>query len=181
MNVTILTRLENAIRNRNPRTADALLPGVTEPEVKGVWDGADGDADLSALIALYGWHNGMSDAPSLGAGEGFFPGTGYRFLPLQAAAEHFHAMRAAAAELAEITQDPTGIAAGAGRYFPLFWDGATGYIAVDLSRTSNRGIVLIDFEAPEPYQQAYRTLHDFIVDAVRAVEMNKRLACQKCR
>ncbi len=176
MNVTILTRLENAIRNRNPRTADALLPGVTEPEVKGVWDSADVDADLSALIALYGWHNGMSDV-----GEGFFPETGYRFLPLQAAAEHFHAMRAVAAELAEFTQDPTGIAAGAGRYFPLFWDGATGYIAVDLSGKSNRGIVLIDFEAPEPYQQAYRTLRDFMIDAVRAVEMNKRLACQPCR
>ena len=39
----------------------------------------------------------------------FLPGTGYRFLPLQAAAEQFVALSAAAADLIKLTGDPTNV------------------------------------------------------------------------
>ncbi len=182
MNFALLNQLEIAIRARNPALADSLLPGLRESEIRSVLRGANAVGDVTGLVFLYAWRNGTSDAaPLMPPDNAFFPGTSYCFLPLQTGVEHFVTLRTAAAELVEFTHDPTNIGEGAGRYFPVFWDGATGYLAADLRPSHNNGIVIIEFESEEPFRQAYETFDEFIADAIHVNKTNDTLACFRSR
>jgi hypothetical protein len=177
VNPALLNQLEIAVRARNAALADSLLPGLPEPEIKSILRGAGVPGDTTVLVLLYSWHNGISEtAPLSPPDRELFPGTACWFLPLQLAVEHFAAFRTAAAGLVEITHDPTRISASADRYFPLFWDGATGYLAVDLNETLH-GIVVAEFESEEPYRLAYKTFEEFIADAIHVNKTNDTLAC----
>ena len=63
-----------------------------------------------------------------------------------------------------------------GRYFPLFWDSSTGYLAVDLRDQKGR-VVILDPETEDLTHEAYVSFEDFLKDAIRANEKNEGLAC----
>lgn len=81
------------------------------------------------------------------------------------------------ASIVALTGDPTHLAQGTRWHFPVFWDGATGYLAIDLSPLRGNGIVVIEVESVEPFRHAYETFEEFIADALRAYEENDTLAC----
>lgn len=181
VNPALLNQLEIAIFLRNRALGKSLLPGLPEPEIRSILYAANAVGNVTGLVSLYAWHNGTSDASLPLSDNAFFPGTSYSFLPLQAAAEHYATLRAAAATLLDFTHDPTKIAEGTGRYFPVFWDRATGYLALDLTPAGNNRAVIIEFEAEEPYRQAYGTFEEFINDAIHVNTENNTLACFRSR
>lgn len=178
MDHSLLAKLERAIRARSSALADSLLPGLTEFEIRNTLTNVKAAGDISALLLLYMWHNGISSAAqALPSDSAFVPGTGYRFLSLQDAAEQYKALNTAAHDLIELTGDPTHLAQGTRWHFPVFWDGATGYLALDLRPSQGNRIVIIEVESEKPFQQAYETFEEFIADVLRANEENDTLAC----
>jgi hypothetical protein len=175
---SLLAKLESAIRARSPALADLLLPGLPEFEIRSTLSNVKAEGDISALLLLYTWHNGISSpAGPSPADNAFLPRTDYRFLSLQDAAEQFAALSAVADGLIELTGDPTNIGHYARWHFPVFWDGATGYLALDIRPSQGNRIVIIEVESEKPFQQAYETFEEFIADVLRANEENDTLAC----
>jgi uncharacterized protein (DUF1330 family) len=64
-----------------------------------------------------------------------------------------------------------------GSLFPLFTDGGTGTIAVDLTSGKRNRVVAIEFESTKPVRQAYRSFEEFIKDATRANKDGDSLSC----
>jgi hypothetical protein len=177
VNASLLDQFEIAVRARNAALAESLLPGLPEAEIKSILHRANVPGDTTVLVLLYAWRDGISQKVRFSpSDQSLFPGTGFGFMPLQVAVKHFAALRTAATDLEQITRDPTQISAGAGRYFPLFWDGATGYLAVDLTE-SLHGIVVIEFESQEPYRLGYKTFQEFIADGIHVNKTHDTLAC----
>jgi hypothetical protein len=175
---SLLAKLESAIRARNPAVADSLLPGLPESEIRNILNSVKAAGELTALLLLYMWHNGISSPPLASLSDSaFLPGTGYRFLSLQDAAEQFATLATVAHVLIELTGDPTHLAKDARWFFPVFWDGATGYLAVDLRPSRGNGIVIIEVESEKPFRQASETFEDFIAEMLRANEENDTLTC----
>ena len=178
MDHSLLAKLESAIRARSPALADSLLPGLPDFEIRNTLSNVNAAGDLTALLLLYMWHNGISSpARALPSDSAFLPRTAYRFLSLQDAAEQFAALSTVGHDLIELTGDPTHLAQDARWHFPVFWDGATGYLAVDLRPLRGNGIVIIEVESEDPFRQAYETFEKFIADVLRANEENDMLAC----
>jgi hypothetical protein len=63
------------------------------------------------------------------------------------------------------------------RYFPAFWDGSTGWLAIDLKPSCNNRVVIIECETENPVREAYSSFEEFLKDAIRANEENDSLAC----
>ena len=64
-----------------------------------------------------------------------------------------------------------------GQLFPLFRDGASGSMAVDLTPDKRNRVMVVEFESTEPIRQAYATFEKFINDATRANKMDDSLSC----
>jgi hypothetical protein len=60
-------------------------------------------------------------------------------------------------------------------YFPLFWDGSTGWIAADIRSSSHNRVVIADHHAEVPFYEAYPRLYDFLSDVMHAIEANEEL------
>jgi hypothetical protein len=66
---------------------------------------------------------------------------------------------------------------GARRYLPLFWDGNTAYLTLDIDPESNGRVVFFENESDRPFREAYATFDVFLIDAVRANEADEPLCC----
>ena len=66
------------------------------------------------------------------------------------------------------------------RYFPMFWDYSTGYLAVDLKNT-RAAVALLDPESAELATLAYSSFELFLDDAISANEENRPLTCFSIR
>jgi hypothetical protein len=64
-----------------------------------------------------------------------------------------------------------------GRYFPIFWDGSTGYLAVDLEPSNRNRVVLLDPESENLVKVAYDSFENFLKDVIRANEEEENLTC----
>ena len=64
-----------------------------------------------------------------------------------------------------------------GRYFPVLWNGATDYIAVDLISHPDNRVVVIKRDAKSLIREAYPTFSSFLVDATAANEQDRSLVC----
>jgi len=162
----LFVNLENAIRAKKPKLAEALLPGLTGAEIVDILNRANVDKNVDAVIALYSWKNGVDAAK---AREPFFPGTIYQFLPLEAALEHCATVEQAVAALIamgspiEMPRDP-------GRYLPVFWDGVTASLAIDLKPGMSNRVIEIEFESEEPFRKVCDSFDAFLAEAARAIE-----------
>lgn len=142
---------------------------------------------IQIITELYTWRNGtVFDEPLRLSKSGFFPGAIYQFIDLERAIGHMKAYGECVCncspELANMSK----------RFLPVFWDGATNWIGIDLDSTSNRVVMIRYFvrEAsfthghyePEihenqPPREAYKSFEEFVADAIRANRENSPLTC----
>ena len=176
-----MRRLEKAISRRNPLLADRLKPGLPESDIQEALNRANVTGAIEPVIELYSWRNGTSLDESTPMEEAsFFPEDVYQFIDLQMAIERWKSMNQAGAQLREMVQgtEASGMFDGmTSQLFPLFSDGGTGVIAVDLAPSKQNRVVAVEFESDEPVRQAYRSFEDFITDAIRANREGRNLSC----
>lgn len=181
MNGSSLQDLEKAIAARNPFLLPRLKPGLPESDILQALNQANVTGEIDPIIRLYAWWNGtVLDTSSSMREISFFPIDLYHFLDLESALVHLKSLGNATAHLQAILQD-TGadsmFSSKPGRFFPFFFDGATGSIALDLTPEKQNQVVVIDFESDEPIRQAYSSFEDFVKDAIQANRQNRRLSC----
>ena len=167
----LLHDLEQAIRNRSPILADRLQPGLSEERIRRMLTQARIQSKIEPIVTLYSWKNGTNIDPSMTQIQASpFPSSIYMFMELEMMIVHFQGFTEGAIyhpEMAELV----------GRYFPVFWDGSTGYIAIDLKAQGGGRVVLVEPEWQQPVRQAYRGFTDFLIDAIRANQANEPLTC----
>jgi hypothetical protein len=179
-----LDQLEAAVIARNPLLATRLRPPLSEAEIKTMLEKAKVIGAALPVVALYSWRNGtIFDQPLMSSKTGFFPAGVYQFIDLERAIQHMKSH-----DECIFASTPSL----AGRYLPVFWNGANNWVALDL-RSSKSSVALIRFfvreaslkdgryepEIPEtgPPREAYRSFEEFIADAIRANRENSPLTC----
>src|SRR5262249_19292613 len=80
-------------------------------------------------------------------------------------------------DLKEVVKNYPKISEAVGRYFPLFWDGSTETLAVDLKPTKQNRVLIVDTKSERPFKEAYSSFDEFVADAIRANTENKPLRC----
>lgn len=167
----VLDRFENAIRLRNPNVAKALQFGLSEDIIVKALRDNDVKGAIQPIVCYFSWRNGCQYDSSMTLGEiSPFPESIYGFLDLKTALEHFGLMHAAL--VYHPKYDETD-----GRYFPLFWDNANSWIALDLDHNQHSRIVLLITESEILVHEAYQTFEEFIQDATYANMKNEPLTC----
>jgi hypothetical protein len=169
MTSELLEHFERAIRLRNPRLADSLQPGLPEDDIRKMLDAATVEGEIDPIVSFFAWRNGSRLAPNvLLAGASPFPHCIYVFADLKTMIEHFSEFREG------FVYHPKALEVDQ-RYFPLFWDNSTGYLAVDLKSSKGR-MVLLDPESEDLAHEAYGSFEEFLKDAIRANKENDGLA-----
>ena len=170
-----LDELGRAVFKRNPLLAAKLKPPLSGPEVKMMLKRAEVVGSIDPLIALYTWRNGtIFDQSLMESKTGFFPGAIYQFIDLEKAIEHMRAYRDC------VCSCFPKLANLGGRYFPIFWDGATNWVGLDLE-SSESGVVLIryfikealfkdgqyepEIHEEDPPREVYSSFIEFLADA----------------
>lgn len=169
MRKELFAKLEKEILARRPRLAKALQPGLTEDQIRDILNRAKASNHIDALVGLYSWKNGAAETP-----ESFFPESIYQFLPLEAAVEHHANLQQAAHALAAMGS-PVRISKEEGRYFPVFWDGVTGYLAIDLKHGMGNRVMEVEFESETPFRKVCGSFEEFLVEATRAIQEDEPL------
>lgn len=182
-----LAKLEAAVVERNPLLAQRLRPPLSDSQIRTVLKRAKIEGSTEPAVALYSWKNGtVFDEVLRLSKTGFFPGEHYQFIDLEKAIEHMRGYR-------ECVCNCFPKLAGLGRrYLPLFWNGATNWMGLDLDSSENR-VVLIRFFIKEasykdghyeaeiyekdPPHEAYGSFGEFLEDAIQANVNNEQLAC----
>ncbi len=171
MNINRFRELESAVLARNPLLTDKLQPGLSRNRIQRILKRAGVEGEIGPLIELYSWRNGtILDRDLASSKTGFFPDDIYQFLDLEMAMLHFGSWREAANYHPNLRD-------GVGRYVPMFWDGATGWLAMDTNASAHNRLVFVEFEDPEPYREVYSSFDEFLADAIRANIENERLSC----
>lgn len=174
----LLNNLEQAVLARDPLLVAELQPGVPRNRITGILRESSVTGEMAALVDLYAWKNGISrDSKRTLQENSLFPESIYQFLPLHEAIEHFIGVQRAAKFLVEVTGDPTKISQGSRRYFPVFWDCATGYLAIDIVPSHHNRLVIVDLESEDAIRSAYRRFDDFVIDAIVANQEIHGLRC----
>ena len=164
---------ESALGRRNPLLAERLQPGLSEDRVRKLLKRADVQGDIQPVIDLFTWKNGCDLDSGLTKDQAtLFPQLYYLFMGLEFLLDHFKMHKT-------WSKYQPAFVEVAGRYFPLFWNGAVNWIAVDLDASSHNRVVVLDKKADNLVHEAYVSFNAFLKDAIRANENNDRLACFK--
>lgn len=169
MKKALFVNLEKAILATKPKLAEALQPGLTEAQITDALNRANLDKNVDAVVALYSWKNGADMAK---AQEGFFSESIYQFLSLEAAVEHCANLQVAVNALIALGS-PVEMPQEAGRYIPVFWDGVTGYLAIDLKPDMSNRVMEIEFESEEPFREVCDSFDAFLADVTEAIQENE--------
>jgi DNA-binding Lrp family transcriptional regulator len=171
MSRDLLEKFEHAIRRRNSALADRLLPGLPEARIRRMLDRGKVKGAIEPIVALYSWKNGTQpnayvtpEQPSL------FPGVVYMLAELDLMIAHFCGFK-------EVSTYHPRYTEVIGRYFPLFWNGSTDFLAVDLEPSSQSRVVVLEKKAEKLVREAYASFEEFLTDAIRANENNDKLSC----
>jgi len=172
MKTTLLDEFERALRERNPTLANRLQPGLPETRIRRMLSRAKVQGAVEPVIELFSWRNGSQLDPSVAQFSSPFPKSDYIFMDFELMLADFDGFKEGAIYHPRMTEL-------VGRYFPIFWDGSNGWLAVDIGSLSPNRVVLVDAQCEEPVKDAYRSFHEFLKDAIRANEENDKLACFK--
>jgi hypothetical protein len=184
-----LDELERSVRKRNPLLADRLNSPLSNSDVKMMLRRSKVVGAMDPVLALYTWKNGtIFDQALMVSKTGIFPGTVYQFIDIKKAIEHMKAYRECVCscfpKLANLGR----------RYFPVFWNGATNWIGLDLDSGEGRVVLIRYFtkdalfkdgryeagiHEKEPPRQAYDSFQEFIADAIHANENDEPLTCMR--
>jgi hypothetical protein len=163
----LLQELETAVFRRKPELAGHLLLGLPEASVRRTLELECVKGNVEPIVALFSWRNGTKaivqftpEQPSL------FPGGGYLFMPLTLMLSQFR-------RFPQVAMLRLRYAEVVGRYFPLFWNGATDYLALDLDPAGGTRVVVIEDQADKLVREACPTFEDFLWDAIQANKNNE--------
>jgi len=177
----LLTQLDRAIARRNPLLAQQLKDGLQESDIRALLAQAKVTGAIEPIIELYSWRNGtVLDEQTPMAETSFFPLDIYQFIDLETAISHLKMMNEAARQLQRMfegTKARSMFSGITGMFFPLFADGGTGTIAVDLMPGKRNRVFAVEFESTWPVRQAYGSFEEFIKDAIRANKYGDGLSC----
>lgn len=157
-------QLDKALRRRTPALADLLLPGLPEARIRRELANHGVGGDIDALIGLYGWRNGTPLTQEVVANRrlAFLPGLPYHFIDLELALAHFDHGRAVGARDPRLTQ---GV-----RYFPVFWNGHTGWLSTDLTASARNRLLVVDHDSGTPFREIYPSFDEFVADVVHCLD-----------
>lgn len=176
----LLSRLEEAIAARSPLLAERLNDGLLEADIRAALSEAGVEGNVEPIVQLYAWRNGTAPDENASMDEtSFFPVDIYQFMDLPTAIGHRKDLLAAAEQLVEMMEGTEAEAMFSditGSLFPLFTDGSTGTIAVDVAPGNGNRVVEVEFESEEPVRQLYGSFDAFLEDAIRANEEDDSLA-----
>lgn len=165
MILDLLPRFEQVAVARNPLLAGRLQPGLPESTVRALLRKGKVEGDLAQVVELYTWRNGTRLDPEIVASKsGLFPGKAYYFLDLEMALGHLDHGRVAARKRPKLSEGYS--------YLPVFWDGSTGWITIDVSPSHNNRVLLAEHNDETPFREVHTSFRDFICDAIRAIEAN---------
>jgi hypothetical protein len=174
MSKALLEQFERAVRKRNPALADSLQPGLPEADIREMLQTEGVRGHIEPIVSFFVWKNGTALDPDVTLGEASpFPESIYCFGDLNTMIEHFVGFHEGFAYHPKFEETD-------GRYFPLFWDNSTGYLAVDLRSPKHR-VVLLEPESEELASSAYASFEEFLRDAIRANEEDDDLTCFQIR
>lgn len=165
----LLSTLEQRAIARNPLLATRLRPGLDEARVRRELrrDKVSGALDL--LVTIYTWRNGTwLDSELALSKSGFFPGKPFHLLDLEMALGHLDHARQASRKHPELRE---GIS-----YFPLFWNGSTSWLAVDLNEGRNCRVILAEHAAPACFREVYGSFAEFLAAVLYSLDSGKELA-----
>jgi hypothetical protein len=164
----MLPLFEELVVAHNPMLSSKLQPGLSEKQIRYSLRRHRVEGDLEDVIGLYEWKNGTRLDPEVAASKkGFFPGSAYYLLDLQMALGHLGHTRSASRTRPELVEGTS--------YFPLFWDGSTGWITVDIRPSHHNAVILAQHREEPPFRRAYDSLYDFLQEAVQALKEDRRL------
>lgn len=170
MSKPLLEYLEKAVRQRNPELAVRLRPGLSEDDIRKMLQNAGVSGDVEPVVSLFAWHDGSQPDPWATLVEASpFPESVYVFGDLATMIEHFKSFHESFVYHPKFYEVD-------GRYFPMFWDNSTGYLALDLNGSTHR-VVLLEPESEELAREAYSSFEGFLKDAIRANEEDDILTC----
>jgi hypothetical protein len=182
----LIQKLEMAILKRNPKLGERLQPGLAAEKIKQSLKRAGIAGAIDPIVELYSWRNG-TNLQGFGAEAvkaGFVPP-----IEVQLSDSIKQQMRrlglkgdtaSVSYNFVELKMNilyKNSFDESAKRYFPLLWDGKSGFIAVDLDVASNKRVVTIQKRDNQPLREAYDTFEEFLKDAIRANENNEPLTC----
>jgi hypothetical protein len=191
----LIQNLEIAVLKRNPGLAQRLQPGLAVENIKKELKRAGIGGSIDPLLEFYSWRNGtnLQGSGAEAVKSGFVPpiqvklddfavqqlqsmgikrdtaSVSYNFVELKMAILYRNSFEASA-------KQKKNLANVGGRYFPILWNGSSGYIAVDLDDLGNR-VVTIQKRDDQPLREAYDTFDEFLKDAIHANETNEPLTC----
>lgn len=194
----LIQQLEAAILRRNPLLLEMMRPGLPVEKIKKELKRASVAGAVDQLVGLYSWRDGtnLQGFGSEALEAGFTPPIEvelsdfikqellrlgvkrdtdlrqYNFIELKSAILY-------AKEYEQIAKHNPKMYIVVGRYFPILWDGATGWVAVDTEPSAHNRIVTIQMRDEQPLREAYDSFEDFLKDAIRANESNEPLACMR--
>ncbi len=188
MNDYNLLELEAALFRRNPLLEERLRPPLEDESINTLLKKAGVSGPTAQIRALYSWRNGtVFDEILMRSKTGFFPEATYQFIGLDQAINH---MKAYDACVCTCVPELTSLAS---TYFPVFWNGATKWMAFDLRSRERGSVVVMKYFAREaslaaghytpailettPPRQVYSSFADFVEDAIRANKHNVPLQC----
>lgn len=169
MTTDLLQKFERAVVTWNPLLARKFQPGLPEMEIQRLLRRRKVEGNLGPVLTLYGWRNGTNlDAELVASKRGFFPAAKpYYLLDLEMAVGHLDHVRVVGRRRPELR-------AGS-MYLPLFWDGSTGWITVDLGPAHHGRVILSEHRSETPFRNLRACLEDLLSDAIRAIETSVEL------
>jgi hypothetical protein len=170
MKSDLLLRFERALKTRNPVLHDRLQRGLAEDRIRTMLEKAGVTGNVQPILEIYSWKNGSRLDPSVTQEQASpFPASVYLFMDFKYTLVSFQGFEECAAYHPRFNNI-------VGRYFPLFWDGSTDYMAVDLKSETGRVVILIT-QSERAVFEAYASFDSFLEDAIRANEQNEELTC----
>jgi len=128
--------------------------------------------NIEPIIELFSWRNGTFPMQDFtGEKTRIIPHSRISLMRLENMIDHYLCFK----EMEEY--NPRYKTLG-GRFFPLFWDGSSTYILVDLESPDGE-ILLLETQSDHFLREGYCTFADFIRDAIRANQMGEPLHLSK--
>jgi len=162
-----MDQFEHAIRARNPVLAGKLQPGLAEAKIRKKLQRAGVEGDIEPIVELFAWKDGSHLDGSENESESPFPGSNYIFSDFDMMTAHFKQFK-------EFAAFHTRYAKVAGRFYPIFWNGSTLWVALDLFQGR---VVLINGDDENPVREVCESFESFIREAIKANENGKPMDC----
>jgi hypothetical protein len=171
MTSELLVRLERAIRGRKPGLIGILEPGLPESRIRRMLARGKVTGCVEPVVEVFSWRSGTQGKPGITMEEmSLFPDPAFILVELELMIAHFRGFE-------EVVGDHPKYEGVIGRYFPLFWNGSSDFLAVDLDPSRNSRVVIIEHKAEKLVREGYASFDGFLEDAIRANEKNEKLAC----